>query len=150
MFHPLLTHLLIAALIACPLWCGNGTCGASSGCDRPTVEPVGRGCETDPQADRCCGSEGSEESPGWPDSSNQPPAPCPLDGSCQGVCGGAVLESSHPIDDVPSSWAPLLIASVEVALDFLEPRRADRGPSIRWGPKNRGRVLRTLHMSMLC
>ena len=133
--------VLTLAIIACPIWCGNGLChaGQCSSAQQSAPQPC-----PDHEAASCCGDEGSSES-------NDD---CPCDAfcksSCQGVCGGAVFEKPCEFNDgTDSAFLPLIAAETPVACQLAEWRTLDGDHFLDCGG-NHGRSLRTLYMSLLC
>ena len=141
MFARTVSLVLTVAIIACPMWCGNGLCHAGWCCspEQSSHQP----CPVHGTA-RCCGDTGS------PDSKDDCPGEAPGKSSCQGVCGGAVFEKPRELNDgTDSSVLPLVTAETPVACQLAECRTHGGEHFLRCGG-NRGRFLRTLHMSFLC
>jgi len=138
MFSRTVSILLIAAVVACPLWCG-GSLGhqcAAGECSQQVPRSEAASC--------CCCKEtprnGDDESPG------EHPAE-----SCQGICGGAVFEKSPELNG-DQQIAFLRQFSLQRALFEKQGERGSRlllTPSAPGGG-NIGRLVRTLHMSILC
>ena len=85
MFHRIISLLLIAAVFGCPLWCSMGICQCSGGMTT-LAEKVSECCQP-----TCCGctfasKTATTSEPETPDSKRK-------NSRCQGICGGAVLES---------------------------------------------------------
>jgi hypothetical protein len=141
MYAQAISIVMTAAIIACPMWCGSGLCHDEGCCAAGKLVE-----QTIPAHDsaRCCGGKGL---PG--DNSNCPPdTPCEL--SCQGVCGGAVLEKPCELTgEFESSVLPLVANETPVACQTAQGRTRDRDRFLQHGG-NHGRLLRTLHMSFLC
>jgi hypothetical protein len=145
MFSRFVSLGLVAAIIACPLWCGSGMCqagccspGQPSQTDRRDAEPV---CECCAEADNDNSSREQRRHPGESPSK-----------SCQGVCGGAVFEKPLALNAPSASVVRLPIA--DASQDAWRPVDATcivaRHSLHHFGGKNLGRALRTLHMSFLC
>ena len=149
MFDRLVALVLIAAVIACPLWCGNvfcrgDQCCAADECSLEEQSPAscprqGNACRGQNRAD--CSEESNEN------------APCrrPGKSSCQGICGGAVFEKSCELDEPDISFfLPMLenVGLFDTLLVHFRTAVAEHHhcPS----SKNHGRFVRTLHSSYLC
>ena len=143
MFARTVSIVLTAALIACPMWCGNGLCHAGQCCanERTTHQPC-----PDQGTARCCNSCDN----GSPDGSSDCPGDAPAKSSCQGVCGGAVFGKPCELNDGmdPSPMSHIAIET-PVACQLAERRSYDGEHGLHCGG-NHGRFLRTLHMSFLC
>ena len=134
--------ILIAVVIACPMWCGNGVCHADQCCSAKQssyeVCPV-------QGTDHCCCDQSS------PDSDHPCPSKTSGKSSCQGVCGGVIFGKPIKLNDVADSFivslmdteALVVVRLVERNIHGIEHYRHCRGG-------NHGRFLRTLHMSFLC
>ncbi len=141
MFARILSQILIAAVIACPLSCSSGMC-LSDACGAPQGN-----CSLN-DSNHCC-----QETSTAPESgSKHVPDRCPIQ-SCQGVCGGAVFERPIeielldgafclPFGDTPSfAVAGLTVESTS--------RREAETPCC-FGDSNVGRSLCINHMSFQC
>lgn len=129
--------VLIVATIACPLWCGESVCQADQCCPG----------EQSAVPDCCC--RGCEQS--TPDNDSQPPGDSPEKSSCQGVCGGAVLQKRSEWNDVSAAFFVSLInieAPITARLVECNAQRGTHDWHGRGG--NHGRSLCALHMSFLC
>lgn len=129
--------LLISAIVACPMWCGRGFCRGSACCVGQIV------CE---QAnDHCCGEQAPADCP-------QAPSPRSSGASCQGMCGGAVVEAAIDIHDLLGELASLgFLTPTPGATNFTDLgfcRARCELPVYSAG--NQGRYLRALHGSLLC
>ena len=139
---------LIAAVIACPMWCGNGVCYACRTCD---AVDCGRGeeppasCPLHRAVDCACNGSSQESDPGAP-------SRCPDKGVCQGVCGGAVIEKLGQLDGIEASLIFRVIGSDGSMDSLLAQRRAVYAERFCncGSVKNHGRFVRTLHSSFLC
>lgn len=138
----ILTLLLIAAVVACPMQCGSGVCFAGDCCP-PTGSQLS--CEQHGTNDICC-----EES--QPEDDRAPePQRCPGEQSCQGVCGGAVFEKPVKKLDTTDSLVLQLDSDLSLGTSLIECRTANLvEPKCHHPGGNHGRSLRTLHMSLLC
>ncbi len=140
MFARCLSLVMILAVIACPLWCGNGRCDAAPCCSSKVVGTSAACCAK--HTTKSCSGDSSDDE-----------APCPVDFptelSCQGICGGAVLEKPLQLPSVPTLFLTLIDVREVADCGKVESGRGalcDRAV----GSGNYGRVLRTLHMSFLC
>ena len=144
MYSRTVSLALIAAVVACPLWCGSGCCNAGQCC------PQGESSQSDAccvsQTRDCCsnadqhGERGSEQQ-----------APCQSQTSCQGGCGGAVIEKSVEVDGFSDVFfMPQLDAHAPVATPQLQCGHDRHQQHCCGSDGNHGRGLRTLHMSFLC
>ena len=137
----IVTIVLIAAVIACPTWCGRGLCHAGTCCSAEQSSEWA--CPVHGTA--CCDCDKNSS-----DSNNDCPCDVPCDPSCQGVCGGAVFEKPLELNiGMDSSFLPLVAAETPVACQLAESRSHDGDHLLHCGG-NHGRSLRTLHMSFLC
>ncbi len=89
MLNRIIALSLIAAVFGCPLWCSMGLCK----CSAETTALNGSAIKC------CCGTEVDIDKPA--SGRTKSPAPAPESDSlrCQGVCGGAVLESRCRVPD---------------------------------------------------
>ena len=150
---------LIAAVIACPVWCGGEVCHTET-CQPQAVSATSSLCAA-PRADGpCCpagrhgenghGENGHGEN-GHGENGQQPPCPCGSQSSCQGICGGAVLEKAVDINSLAEVLSlPLNDACAPVAARRVTCGHLGDGPPRRDSSANHGRCVRTLHMSFLC
>lgn len=137
--------VLIAAIVACPLWCRNGRC---QGCCAENQVGVSI-CPAGGAGDCCCPAGSREVT--HPNGKGQGPRRDDSGATgCQGVCGGAVLEKPNSFPDL--AQVPLLYdhhASPSPVASRLAACRSQGGesrPDCRMTP---GRYIRTLHMSFL-
>ena len=149
MFARIVSLVLIAALIACPLSCGSGVCHGSQSCadggcvaENQCLHPV---CSQLATADNDCCDESSH------DSGEPLPHPCPAKSSCQGICGGAVIEKPCEPDtaDASTLLPPTSTDDAFVSLPSVIPTEIVTSPECVRGD-NQGRFMRTLHMSLIC
>ena len=141
MFVRTVSLILVAAVIACPLWCGNGSCHADSCCS--AEQSTQQACPVHATACCCCDNDSS-------DSNDNCPCEAPCESSCQGICGGAVFEKPCGLNDgMDSSFLSLLVGKMPIACRLAECRIQNGDHFILCGG-NHGRILRTLHMSFLC
>ena len=141
MFARTVSLVLIAAVIACPMWCSNGLCHAGQCCsaEQSTHQP----CPVHRTA-RCCCDKGSS------DSNDDCPYDAPCESSCQGVCSGAVFEKPIELnDEIDSSLLPFHAADKPVGCQLVKchTNGGDHFLHCGW---HHGRTLRTLLMSLLC
>jgi hypothetical protein len=137
MLTRLLSVLLAAAVLVCPLVC----VGADSRCEK---EPVtASGC--------CCKHCHSKESSA-PGNDTCPGDHRPAEKCCQGVCGGAVIEKRDAQTVTIEFTAFLAPAIVAVSsLEFSEPCTNTAAQVLLPDDgHNPGRVLRCLWQSFLC
>ena len=144
MFSRTISLVLIAALIACPLWC-NVAFGSGQCCPTGESESV-MVCGNEP-AD-CCGEK--KEAPLRAPHNDDRPCPCETAG-CQGICGGAVLQKSVQLDWVTVVvLLPLIDEHASENLQLLDCCRHRLEQTPGGSGANHGRTVRTLHMSFLC
>ncbi len=141
MFARTVPLVLIAAVIACPMWCGSGLCHAVNCCS--AVEPPHQHCPGPGDTGGCCDK-------GPSDSNDESPCDAPRKSPCQGVCGGAVLDKPLELSDGidPSSSQPIaakMIAGCQAVACHIP----DGDAFLPCGG-NYGRSLRTLYMSFSC
>jgi hypothetical protein len=129
---------MIAAIVACPLWCGLASCHAAHDVATQDVSSPSHA------KSNCC-------RPTSDDKQDQRPGEPVGDGPCQGVCGGAVLERTGTLGhlDQFSLFSPFLTGEVSVELgpSGVAFRCVYRAPT---SGGNYGRFVRTLHQSFLC
>ncbi len=149
MFARIVSLVLIAAVIACPLSCGTGACHASSCCadhGYMSAEPCSQAvCPEHATTDGNCCAESS------PDSNDPVPPPSPSKSSCQGICGGALFEKPSELDCPDASFFLPPLGNDEAVVSHLSVCRTDafRFPAcVKAG--NQGRFVRTMHMSLNC
>jgi hypothetical protein len=141
MFARTVPLVLITALIACPMWCGNGVCHADQCCSEQ--QSSHQACPVHETASCCCDK-------GSTDSNDDCPSDAPCSSSCQGVCGGAVFEKPIELNDgMDSSFLPLLAVEMSVASQMAN-CHDHYGDYLLHCGGNHGRSLRTRHMSFLC
>jgi hypothetical protein len=137
--------VLIAAVIACPLWCGNGFCRADQCCS-PEKSEASSGCLVDGTQDCCRLKDGSD------DYEDNQQCPCESSqNSCQGICGGAVLGKTIEVDESSRVLLVRLIdACAAVTTRLVECSHHRYEQHCCGSDSNYGRSVRTLHMSFLC
>jgi hypothetical protein len=142
MFSRTISLVLIAAIIACPMWCGSGLCIAGQCCEQAASSASDAG--GDHRTMECC-----RKCDGHNDSDQN--RPCLPETSCQGVCGGAVLQKSVELDDFSDTFfRPMFDDHAPITARLLECSHG-RSEQHRCGSNtNHGRFVRTLHMSFLC
>ncbi|MEX0726914.1 MAG: hypothetical protein WEB58_14720 [Planctomycetaceae bacterium] len=152
------------AILACPVWCGAGFChsGRSPCADANQMPQRDQGnLAVNGAADHaptcCCGCNRSARPAelALPQAAEGDPQPVPYDDdpcqeSCQGICGGAVVERA---DEFPLSYDAGFISLADSALHIAAGpangfREADDARQKRCLLS--GREIRTLHMSFLC
>ena len=134
--------ILITVIIACPMWCGTGLlCHAGP-------PRVAHECEAAATDDHACGPFKSccDESEPTGDEN----VPCP-DQSCQGVCGGAVLQKFSELSK-PQAAEWLSTADAEPSATAQRAGNRMIGCANRYWDtgSTEGHSLRALHMSWLC
>jgi hypothetical protein len=142
MFTRTISYLVIAAVLACPLWCSNSVCFcchadqftaqrcAIASSSKQSTLPVG-----------CCQHPTSHQ--------GSKPVESPTR-SCQGICGGAVFEKTPELTGVECiSFLPILSARW-TSVDHFAARRSQIGAPPLLAHGNIGRAVRTLEMSFLC
>ena len=142
MFARTVSLILIAAVIACPMWCANGQCHAGQCC--AAEQSLHQSCPVHGTACCCCEKDSS-------DSNDDCPCDAPSESSCQGVCGGAVFEKPCELnDEMDSSFLLFNAAEMLPVACRLAEYLTQNGDHFLDGGGNHGRSLRTLHMSFLC
>ena len=139
----LVSILLIVAVIACPLRCGIGYCHAAGCCAVAEEAASPEYSAAVEQPGCCCPRSPLEEE-------SEERSPCPERSSCQGVCGGAVIDKSTELNAT-------LLCQCLPAFDFDGVAAARQAPvqilanaQRECCDGNRGRIVRTLHSSLLC
>lgn len=135
--------ILIVALIACPLWCGNGQLHAAQCCS--VQQSLNHDCTVHGTDADCCKDSCSGDG-------DRGPSRCPIQSSCQGVCGGAVIEKPVEVDNAADPfYLPRIDTDTQFVTHVLEcstTHRAEHHCHCR-GSSNYGRSLRSLQMSFL-
>jgi len=145
MFNRIVSIALIAAVFGCPLWCSMGMCQCDGVQSSVQVETTLPHCCTPP----CCSATAETgDSPCHSDNSCPQRKPDSL--RCQGICGGAVVESPCQL---PALELCLLLPTNDDHHSFLTRPRCgvlepDFPDCIRG--KNQGRSVRIRQMSFLC
>jgi hypothetical protein len=135
MFYRAVSLFLIAAIVACPMWCASGLVGC---CQAEQMEPSAKCC--------ChCQESSADEPRNAPgESPNRPAKPC------QGVCGGAVVEKPCQLAANPEHEF-LMPTGLDEAIAVQLSGCRSRGVASETSPGgNIGHRLRTLHMSFVC
>lgn len=148
MLARIVSLVLIAAVVACPLTCGNGLCHAGQCCSE--MQASDQVCPAHGTAQCCCGRASSDED--HCPSGDRGPCRCPGKSSCQGVCGGAVFEKQIELDGASDSSFLSLVDTDTLLVTRVIERRTAHGAEHHWHRRggNHGRSLRALHMSFLC
>jgi hypothetical protein len=149
MLARIISLVLIAAVIACPLSCGHGVCCVSQCCADAAMVSAEQSSHAACllQAITSCGC--CDES--CPRDDQRNPHPSPGKSSCQGVCGGAVFEKPCELKIVEVEFVLPLTGADSTFVFLLSVDPADRfdfPDCVRAG--NQGRFVRTLHMSLNC
>ena len=147
MFGRFVSLTLIVAVIACPFRCGIECCHALglscakliNEADADLLDDHSRFSDS-----RCCCDKSS------PSDDQIPPAPCSDESSCQGICGGAVLEKPDELDRPVISFTlcPLGNEVLPRSVSTIALGQSDLFPECARS-KNQGRCVRTLHRSFL-
>jgi hypothetical protein len=142
MLARIVSLLLIAAVIACPLECGMGLCEA----DQCAGNKSSQRSRSTSEAACCCCEQSLPDS----DDDNSSPCDCPENSSCQGVCGGAVFEKLCEPDRAEATcFLPRTDTQTSLVSRLAQCRLVAVGDHAGCG-QNQGRMLRTRHMSFLC
>ena len=145
MHSRLVSLVLIAAVIACPMWCGNGLCCASECYLSQDVDAAGQ-ASMEGKPNCCCDDEIPSRRP---DNRQSPPESTEF--SCQGICGGAIFERSVDVDHGSHLHCLPLIDDDAPVTAQLADCGSPRSEQHRCrSDSNHGRFVRTLHMSYLC
>ena len=138
--HSSAVHLLlIAAIVACPIACDAGVCCTS------------QHAANDARMQQACCPACCEKTDSQSGSSQPRPAekhPCDS-GKCQGICSGAVIES-HVEFSVTFAETSAVCIAAPASMDAQAGRSfvAESPPAD--GTPASGRIVRVLHMSLLC
>lgn len=144
MFAQIVSLVTIVAIIACPLWCGDGQCGVAHCCSSEVKTATHDVCSTHGKSDCCCCKESS------PAEDEGCPVPEPQDSSCQGVCGGAVLEKPSELPTTDDDCLCLPLTDEQGAIVTAQVEQASTGDDVdAHCGGNYGRLLRALRMSFL-
>ena len=139
MFNRVISLILIAAVFGCPLWCSMGLCSCSS--EITALNGAASEC--------CCGNAVDADTSGLPRKGTSEPEPEGL--RCQGICGGAVLESPFrvPVADFCQFFNCL---ESKAYLSYAREHCFDRKAATLQIPraKNEGRSVRIRFMSFQC
>ena len=147
MFNRLISLALIVTVLGCPLWCSMGFCQCSGETTNLTGDVV------DCCKSTCCGTTIEAEATPSQEPKEQGPKSERL--RCQGICGGAVLESQCQI---PASDLSHFLTCFDkgAPLRFSREHSVQKGTYLRSGipefPRAdcRGRSLRICIMSFQC
>lgn len=147
MLTRIVSLLLMAVVVACPVWCGDGACRddhccAADGCS--SQQQPSCACSAHKTGD-CLGEKPAE------DRDEKVPYRCPKEGSCQGICGGVVFEKLCEFEEPFSFFLMPPIDSDGSQVSLLARYRTEGlGRHLSISAKNYGRFVRTLHCSFLC
>jgi hypothetical protein len=138
MIHRLLSILLAAGIVACPLLCKGGSC-----CFSDEHSAAKRGC-----CSACCKSKDSQPADQTPVPSDPTHSPAQY-GGC--ICGGAVIEdaATHHLELTDCTWIAPLVSQHDAAL-FNPLQHAQFSVLLPDDGKNQGRARRCLMSSYLC
>ena len=147
MFTRIVSLLLMAAVVACPMCRGEGVRSACHCC-------AADGGSLQQHSSCACSVHGTDdcqcEKPAQ-NSDEHTPNGCPKKGSCQGVCGGVVIEKPCEFEEPYAMFLMPPIDSDGSQVSLLAQYRADGlGFHFYISAKNHGRFVRTLHSSFLC
>jgi len=146
MSHRTIPAILIVALLACPFRCSAGACCIAENCleEQCLDEDPSQPSEQEPTCCSHCEKNHSDSE------RDEFPSRCPDESSCQGVCGGAVIEKA-PVVDLQNGvhFVPLTINET-VFLAFVAIPWARQSEVRSNFDGNVGRFLRTLHESLIC
>ena len=143
MLPRVISLVLIAAVIACPMWCGESACIADQ-CRTHAAPQQSAPCSANQKPDCCSGKQGGHQ--------RHQDEPCPCESAgCQGICGGAVPEKPFELKDLSIEHV-IVLDDVHAATksDMLVRSHCAKEPEPGGSPANYGRIVRTLHMSILC
>ncbi len=147
MFTRIVSLLLMAVAIACPVWCGDGACNTGHCC-------AADGCSLQQQPSCACSIHRTDDSlceKPAEDRDEKAPYRCPKKGSCQGVCGGVVFEKPCEFEEPYALFLMPPIDSDGSQVSLLAQYRTDGFGCYHYiSAKNHGRFVRTLHSSFLC
>ena len=142
MFVRTVSLILIASIIACPLWCSSGLCHIDQG--GPVTQSSRPCCSHCLLADHCRDQPLSDEG-------DDGPQRCPYESSCQGICGGAVFEKPCKVDDFENScFLPRSDVEVTTCARLQHCRFRDVKHELHGRHGNQGRFVRIRQMSFLC
>jgi hypothetical protein len=145
LFRTVFHLLLIADLLACPLWCTSGLPGS---CCQSGTQQASAPAESEPAQPCCCSQENNPSQPAPPN--NTPPAPqktpdaCPCDCICKGAICARPLDTGEPIS---MGWFDVLPVAVAISTEFGQLYFFS---SSYPAPAESGRSVRILLMSYLC
>lgn len=145
MFNRIISLILAAAVFGCPLWCSMGICQCSGGAiAAKNSEETGQCCQPP-----CCTAGQKPQELRWP--SNGDPQPEPEGLRCQGICGGAVLESPCQI---PTAGLCQFLPALKIVQHWLQATQQCEVRGLSFPDDNRsenwGRSVRILYMSFQC
>jgi hypothetical protein len=135
MFSRSISVLVIAAVLACPLWCGSNVCYC---------------CQENQSSAEHSGSGGGCCSSGQPVGHERGESPRLPVRSCQGICGGAVFEKTPELTGVEFITTLPLCSTQSSIDDYFAAHNWQIGAPPLRNHGNQGRAVRTLHMSFLC
>jgi len=142
MFSRVVSLILTAAIIGCPTWCRvwmchAGNCCAAQPCTHVECDTAGTG--------HCCRKQPMRTD------EEAPPSRAPCKSPCQGVCGGAVFDQSCQVDRLEhESFLPPSDADISDGSQLAVRQLDALAHQQSSGGGNYGRLLRTLHASLLC
>jgi hypothetical protein len=139
MFARVVTFTIVASVIACPLSCGLGWCHGGACCAvSEQATPHCPNCAKAPRRDQ---------------SSTDQDRPLPMSdqSTCQGICGGAVFEKPCQLAQLDDSFfVPLVNTRDSASIEQAKVRPRETASVCLGASDNYGRIVRTLHESLLC
>lgn len=147
MFDRLVSLVMIFAVIACPMCCGNRACHAGQCCAADLCRLGKQASPTCPihRTIEGCFNETAQDHDG------RDPRRCPEKSSCQGICGGAVFEKPCELANFEAYFFSLCVDDNDSIVSLSAHFRTS-GTRQHHGSDatNYGRFVRTLHSSFLC
>ncbi len=146
--HQIISMVVVAAVLACPLGCSLGSVFAASCCAMVLETPD---TTSEPATSDCCHCCQQPDST-VADNNRDCPEERPEESSCQGVCGGAILGKPCELDNIGDVMNPPLTDAGQsaAASRIAHHHSVPVGEDIDPGGCNYGRSLRALHSSFLC
>ncbi len=149
-----LNLILIIAILFCPYSCKRGVCASSvcssattSCCDTHTVDqdfccehhdccPTEQSCEQCSPQDTSSKSQPENKNPHHCPSKPNDPSQC----SCQGICGGAILEENESVTSQADETLHT-VASSHIQIQFFPQTSVATFCKARWSPSSSLRIL---------
>ena len=152
MYTRIISLILVAAVLGCPLWCSMGFCQCSPNTIAGARSIAGA---LSGDTDNCCQPPCCAGATRTAQESHSPngrgPHPEPDSHRCQGICGGAVLQGPCQVSASELCQFLPALKRVHYCLQVTQQRkiRASRLPNDN-APANRGRSVRICYMSFQC